>query len=202
MALAKIKQLRNERLSKINSLKQQKEKIKADQTLADTYKSEMQTKLDADIKATNQEYEPQINELIQQREMELRTGFNSAEYQGMDDKQAMVELLKEMRNQRLTDSLIRQYEGKDMASLRNDLSKQVNDLIQVNSPETGAYINAMKSLGAVGFEDLERQYKENNMNDLQKAYQSDLNLIEEQKQEFHTEVNGDPFENILAKYED
>lgn len=201
MSISKIEQLRKERLDKINALKQQQEKIKADETLNAKYKSDMKMELDAQIKAVKQEYEPQINELIEQRETELRKGFNHAEYSGMDDKQVTIELLKEMRNQRLTDNLIKQYQGKNVTSLRNELSNQLKDLVRVNSPEAMAYINAMKSLGAVGFDELEQQYKENNMNDLQKAYKSDLNLIEQQKEQFNTEVNGDPFANKLAKYE-
>lgn len=201
MPLAKIKRLRQERINKINALKEGQKKIDSSDMYSNQHKSNTQTETNKAIKAIEKEYGPQINELIDQRETELLKGFNNAEYSGMDDKQATIALLKEMRNQKQTDNLIKQYEGKNHATLRSELGTKTKELVKVNSPETTAYINAMKSLGAIGFDDLEQEYKANNMNDLQKAYQSDLNIIEEQKQEFATEVSGDPFANAMEKYE-
>src|SRR5690625_660514 len=201
MRLNKIKQLREERINKIKALEQDQEKINKSEVYSNQHKSNTQTESNNTIKAIENEYGSKINELTEQRETELIQGFNNAEYSAMDDKQATLELLKEMRNQRQTDNLIKQHEGKNHANLRNELYTKAKELVKFNSPEAMAYINAMKSLGAVGSDDLEQEYKANNMNDLQKAYQSDLKALNDHKAEFHTEVNGDPFDNIMSKYE-
>lgn len=200
MSMSRIKQLRKERINKINTLKQQQEKIDNNDMYSHQHKSNTLNQTNINIEAIENEYVPQINQLLEERKTELLKGFNNAEYAGMDDKRATTELLKEIRNQRETDNLIRQYEGKDLSSFRSELYTKTKELVRTNSPTTTAYINAMKSLGAVGYDELEQEYKANNMNDLQRAYKSDLTALEEQEQEFHVEVNGDPFANIMEKY--
>jgi len=193
MSLAKIKQLRSERSSKLGELEQQRQKLANDRTLSNIYKVEKDNEVKIKIQAVKTEYDSQISELIDQTENKLLQGFHNAEYEGLKGEQATIELLKEMRNQKKTDQLVELYRGKDETQFRDFLHGEAERLIGVNSPEAKAYLDAMKLLGVSDIDGLENKYKQQNQNDLQKSYQDDLALIKEQKDGFRFDVFGDPF---------
>lgn len=200
MSLQKIKQLRSERISAITTLEQKAERLDNDTTLTNNYKREENARIKEEIQLVKNEYDTPINELIESGKKEAISNFNNAEYSGIKDEDAPIEVLKELRNQKQTSLLVKKHGGKSPANTRAELHAKANDLVSSNSPEAPAYIDAMKELGIVGIENLEQEYKDQNLNGLQKQYKDEITSYEQQGTEFNHEVNGDPFARILEKY--
>lgn len=200
MSISKIKGLRNERKNKVESLKKKIESLQNNDMYSDQYKLEQKNKIESELNDVKGKYDAEIMNMIDEKEGELLKGYHQAEYSGLSEEQTMTELLKEMRNQQQAQHLIKNYEGADGSTLRNELLGKAQKMIEENSPHAMAYINAAKSLGVVGVDQLEQEYKNNNLNDLQKAYKSDLDALREQREEFKLESEGDPFERALARY--
>lgn len=196
MTITKIEGLRRERKNKVATLEQRQRNLENDETLADKYRAEEIRTAQLQLKAVKEEYDPQITELIDQREAELYEGYHNAEYTGMTEAQVNLELLKEMRGTKETEILVKQY-----GNNQNELLKVTNELLEVNSPSASNHINALKTLGNFRGDMLEKRFKEQNLNDLQKAYKNDINFVQNQREEFRFERDGDPFSKILAKYE-
>lgn len=193
-----INNLRKERASKIEALENKLQSINNNSMYSDSHKNEQAGLIKSDIQAIKNEYEPKINELIETYEHELIRGYNQAEYKGLEGNAATIELLKELRVQREYSKLIEMYRGNVQ---KDELRSKAFDMVEANSPLAKAYFDAMKTLNVFGYHDLEEEYNNSNMNDLQKEYKGNINELEEIKQAYNKEVNGDPFENVLLKYQ-
>lgn len=202
MSLAKIKNLRKERTRKIELLKQQQEQLKNDDMYSDEYKLQKNNEIRKSLQSIRNEYDTQINDLIKQEENRLLQGFHNAEYEDLKGEKATVELLKEMRNQQQAEHLISKYKGTDPKQVESVLYSEAKRLVSINSPQAPAYINAFKQLGVSGAESLEQEYKDKNLNDLQRSYKSDLDLIRQQKKEFEVEIaeENDPLKGALMQH--
>lgn len=188
MSIEKIRQMRKERLTKVNPLKEKQEQIKNSPDFSDLYKHEQGQEIKEQLHDIDSYYQREIHGLIDSLEKDATSGFHNAAYLGLDEKTATVELLKEIRNQKQTEQLLIQY-----ANNEESLLEKATQLIGVNAPESVAYIDALKSLGSWAGNELEKKYKEANLNDLQRAYKVELDTIKKQRSEFNFEVKGDPF---------
>lgn len=179
MSIVKITQLRNERVAKVKGLLAQLDQLKGDTMYSDEYKNQKEQELKAELRAVRQTYDPQITELINSKELELTRGFYGAEFEGLTEKQAMAEVLKELRSQGKAKELTLAYKERP-----ESLLAEAEKAVRANLPTAAAYLKAGKELGIMGMIELEDIYTENNMNDMQRAYQNDLRALEEEKKEY------------------
>ncbi|GGB42450.1 hypothetical protein GCM10011409_20030 [Lentibacillus populi] len=197
MSIAQIEKLRKERISKLEGLKAQLEKIENDDMYAPEYKLQKRNEIKKELEAVSFDYGTKIAELIDQTESKLLQGFHNAEYKGMDDKQAAKELLKEMRNRDMSEDLIaRNKENPE------HLYSEAEKIVNANLPYAPAYIRALKKLNVSGADMLEKNYKELNFNELQKSYNKEMELLREQIKLFEVEKTAEesPFKAALMDH--
>lgn len=182
MTIEQIRQLRKERKNQVESLKSQINSLDHDDRYSPAYKMEQKSELTNRLTEIRQRFDNQIDEIITNLRNDLVSRFDQAEYKELKPEEAIKELLLELKSQEEASYLAKVYQDKHEALLF-----ETEKLVNVNSPKALAYIKAMKKLGAVGATGLEQQYKKQNLNSLQKAIQSDLNVLENEAQAYEIE---------------
>lgn len=200
MSIAKIKQLRSERIKQIEFYRNEIEKIKNDNRLSNEYKRKAINEHENNLNAARQSYDEQINELIQKGKSELKRKISNAEFEGVSNENLMRKLLIENRNRDITARAMDQYRGRE-----NELYKIVQSEVENLSPTAPGYINAYLRLIddpilKSSVEQMEQEYKNNTMNVLQKEYTQELQQYVQQEQEYSEETGNEAFEQILTKY--
>lgn len=200
MSIAKIKQLRSERMKQIDFYRNEIEKIKNDNRLSNEYKRKAINEHENNLNAARQSYDEQINELIQKGKSELKRKISNAEFEGVSNENLMRKLLIENRNRDITARAMDQYRGRE-----NELYKIVQSEVENLSPTAPGYINAYLRLIddpilKSSVEQMEQEYKNNTMNVLQKEYTQELQQYVQQEQEYSEETGNEAFEQILTKY--
>ncbi len=200
MKIREIRNQVNERRTKLESLNIQRQKLRDDNTLADHYKSEKLRELDEIIKDTRNNYDNEINNQVNDYRAGKTKALHNAKYEGLSSEQVNLELLKRMDNQQTTSEVLTQYN--DGIYYQDTLLADTNKLVEENSPEAQGYINAIKQLGIdpLKYRDMERQYKENNLNSKQKEINQDLKLLGEVEQIFKDDLGKEAFQSKIDNY--
>lgn len=199
----KIREIRNQinsRRTKLENLNIQRQKLRDDNTLADHYKAEKLKEIDEAIKDTRDDYDYNINSQIDKYKADKTKALHNAKYEGLSSEQVNLELLKRMDNQQTTSEVLTQYNNGIYS--QDTLLEDTNKLIEENSPEAQGYINAIKQLGinSIKYGNMERQYKENNLNSKQKEINQDLKLLGEVEQIFKDDLGKEAFQSKIDNY--
>lgn len=196
MSIERIEQLRKERKGQVKAIKSKINKIKDDEKYSPEYKMQQEAELKRELESVRQNYDSQITELINNSINESERNFYNAEFDGMKEVESTQALIKEMRDQEEAELIAKRFKDN-----HKGLYDESEKLVSVNSPKAIAHIKALKKLGAIGAESLEKQYKEQNLNDKQKMYKEELDKLEEQRKLYEVEKteDNDPFKAALME---
>lgn len=192
-----INRKRKERNDKIASLQAEARSIAENNQYSREYKSDKTIELERQIEEVRKELEPEIYQAIQEYKEDKLQEVHFAEFD-ISPEEANIELLKEMRVQAKTKELIGKYQGKNIEQIRNQLTDELNELIQANSPYSKAYITAMNSLGVVGINTLVQEVEQSNMNSKQIKSLEDLEEIKQIERDFTRECGGRPIKEVFS----